>query len=469
MTASLVLLLMFLCFWLLNVYNDKYEALKKDTDYLFLGAIRSIEDKLLEEIYGSPFSYKNIDSTDSRVIKIHFDQKIDTFNSMAFLGKEAGHFFPDTIQKLTVRSKIIGGKDKDLMGSLGLAIAIQMDSTYLDSLNVMSDSVNIVSAIDNFIKKDIQNTDLPPNYQIIQLTEETSSSGILTSSSYTDLLSGESFALTYDHYKPHLVKKMIPEVLFSIFLFSCIALAFYVIYQSLRKQKKLTQLKNDFVSNVTHELKTPITTVSVAIEALSDFEVLENPERTKEYLHISKHELNRLSILVDKVLKMSLFEKKEPELKLENLNMNSLIQNILDTMKLQFEKLNAKVAFKPLAKNATLKGDKIHLTSVMYNLIDNALKYSSTQPEIDIDLENSNGQIRLSIADKGIGIEPEYKDKIFDKFFRVPTGDKHNIKGYGLGLSYVASVVKKHHGTIDVKSSTGKGTCFTISLPKNYE
>ena len=151
----------------------------------------------------------------------------------------------------------------------------------------------------------------------------------------------------------------------------------------------MTQLKNDFVSNVTHELKTPITTVGVAIEALSDFEVLENPERTKEYLDISKHELNRLSILVDKVLKMSLFEKKEPELKLEKINLNSLIRDILNSMKLQFEKLDAKVVFQPLVADANLSGDKIHLTSVLYNLIDNALKYSSSPPEIDIDLKNS--------------------------------------------------------------------------------
>jgi len=141
----------------------------------------------------------------------------------------------------------------------------------------------------------------------------------------------------------------------------------------------------------------------------------------------------------------------------------------LDTMKLQFEKLNAKVTFQPLKTEAILKGDESHLTSVLYNLIDNALKYSSAPPQINILLENSNEQIKLSIADKGIGIEAEYKDKVFEKFFRVPTGDKHNVKGYGLGLSYVASVVMKHKGSIEVESDPGEGTLFTIFLPKSHE
>jgi len=451
------------------VYNDKYETLKKDTDYLFLGAIRSIEDKMLENLYGSPFSYKNLDSTGATVIKVHFDQKIDTFNSIGFLGNEMKEFESDTTHKLTVRSKVIGGKEKDIMGSLGLAIAIQMDSTYLDSLNGLNENVNIIPTIEAYVKKDIQKVEIPLNYQIIQLDNKPFAKTKLISSSYTDLMSGQRYALAFDQYRSFLIKKMVPEILFSIFLFSCIALAFYVVYQSLQKQRKLTNLKNDFVSNVTHELKTPITTVGVAIEALSDFEVLKNPERTKEYLDISKHELNRLSILVEKVLRMSLFEKKEPELKLESLNINQLIQDILDTMKLQFEKLNSKVTFQALENDATLSGDKIHLTSVVYNLIDNALKYSSNKPEIDIRLENSNGQIKLIIADKGIGIATEYKDKIFEKFFRVPTGNKHNIKGYGLGLSYVASVVKKHKGKIDVQSKPGEGTQFTIFLPKSQE
>ncbi len=469
MAGSLALLLLFLCFWLKNVYNEKYETLKKETDYLFLGSIRSIEDELFENIYGSPFSFKNLDSSGTTIIKIQLGQKIDTFNSGVFLGKEFKDFQSDSTHQLTIRSKIGEGEGKHLFGTLGLAIAIQKDSSFIDSTINFNENANIIATLEKRIKLDIQDSDIPLDYEIVQLKEDADVKRKLISRSYTDLMSGQRFALEYERYQSYLVKKMVPEILFSLFLFSCISLAFYVVYQSLQKQRKLTQLKNDFISNVTHELKTPITTVGVAIEALSDFDVLKNPDRTIEYLDISKHELNRLSILVDKVLKMSLFEKKEPELNLEPLNMNTLIQNILDTMKLQFEKLNAKVTFQPLKTEAILKGDESHLTSVLYNLIDNALKYSTAQPQINILLENSNEQIKLSIADKGIGIEAEYKDKVFEKFFRVPTGDKHNVKGYGLGLSYVASVVMKHKGSIEVESDPGEGTLFTIYLPKSHE
>ena len=239
-----------------------------------------------------------------------------------------------------------------------------------------------------------------------------------------------------------------------------------MVWKSLEKQRRLTELKNDFISNVTHELKTPITTVGVALEALSNFNALQNPERTEEYLNISKHELSRLSILVDKVLKMSMFEKKEPELKIEPLDMQSMVQGVLSSMKLQFEKVSAKVNFQTKGNSFFFQGDKIHLTSVIYNLIDNALKYSLTNPEISLLLENTTNQIQLTIADKGIGISNDDQHKIFEKFFRVPQGDQHNVKGYGLGLSYVASVIKKHEGNIKVNSQLNEGTSFIISLPK---
>ena len=243
--------------------------------------------------------------------------------------------------------------------------------------------------------------------------------------------------------------------------------AFGFIYRAWRKQQRLTAIKNDFISNITHELKTPITTVGVAIEALSSFDALSDPARTKEYLQISKQELNRLSILVDKVLKMSLFEKQEPELKLESIDLKQLIEEILASMKLQFEKYRAQIQFNTSGQNFELQADRIHLTNVLYNLIDNALKYSPERPAIQIDLAAGPSQLELQVSDRGIGIPAEFKDKIFDRFFRVPKGDAHNVKGYGLGLAYVASVVRQHRGQIGVESQAGVGSRFTLSLPNN--
>lgn len=275
---------------------------------------------------------------------------------------------------------------------------------------------------------------------------------------------GKLYNIEFSEYNGFLIKKMLTEILFSIFLIGITTLSFALIYRNLQQQKRLTALKNDFISNVTHELKTPITTVGVAIEALSNFNVLQNPNQTKEYLDISKNELNRLSLMVDKVLKMAIFEQKELEFNFEQHNLKEIIEKVLLTMKLQFEKYKANVHFEALGEDFTLNCDAIHLTNVIYNLIENALKYSNRIPKIELKLLQNQEGLSLSVKDNGIGIPKEFQHKVFDKFFRVPTGDVHNIKGYGLGLSYVKSVIDKHNGKIEIISEEGAGSEFIIQF-----
>jgi signal transduction histidine kinase len=275
------------------------------------------------------------------------------------------------------------------------------------------------------------------------------------------------FAAQLLHYNNYLLQKNLPQLLFSLLLTGITILSFALIYNNLRRQQRLTALKNDFISNITHELKTPIATVSVAVEALRNFNALQNPQLTREYLDISKNELNRLTMLVDKVLKMSVFEQKALELNLEIVDVADLLQQIMTSMKLQFEKYQAQVNIQTSGTDFIITADRLHLTSVVYNLLDNALKYSREEPQINVHLEQQNGHFNLFVQDNGIGIAPAYQQRIFDKFFRVPTGDVHNVKGYGLGLHYVASVVQQHGGSIVVESTAGRGSCFKIILPIN--
>jgi signal transduction histidine kinase len=235
----------------------------------------------------------------------------------------------------------------------------------------------------------------------------------------------------------------------------------------LRQQQQLTRLKNDFISNITHELKTPIATVSVALEALKDFNALNNPQRTREYIDISQHEMQRLSMLVDRVLKMSMFESQTLQIQTETFNLKTVIQKILESLSLQFEKNKAVVNFNTEGEDFQIEADPIHLTNVVYNLLDNALKYSKKEPKIDISLAEHNGTLTFSVQDSGIGIAKEYQSKVFDQFFRVPHGDTHNVKGYGLGLSYVAGVIQQHKGQIILDSEPEKGTRFTVFLPRH--
>lgn len=265
---------------------------------------------------------------------------------------------------------------------------------------------------------------------------------------------------------PYLLKKIALPILFSLLLLGLTVLSFVLLFRNMQKQKRLAEQKNEFISNITHELKTPIATVGVAIEALKNFNAIDNPQRTKEYLDISQNELQRLSLLVDKVLKLSMFENKELELRKEPVNVQQLVNEVSESLKLQFEKKGATIT-ETASGDTILSGDRLHLLSVVFNLLDNALKYGKENLRVGVDISGHEKEVVLTVTDNGIGIPAAYTDKVFEKFFRVPHGDTHNAKGYGLGLSYVAQVVKKHNGTIEVKSELDKGTTFIITLPKD--
>lgn len=274
-----------------------------------------------------------------------------------------------------------------------------------------------------------------------------------------------TYVLELTSINKFILKRLTIPILISLFLVGLTITSFLLMWRSLRQQKRLAALKNEFVSNITHELKTPIATVGVAIEALKNFNAINDPKRTKEYLDISSSEIHRLGLLVDKVLKLSLFENKAITLQKEKFDLMDLVQDVLASMKLQFEKHEAAVTFESIGDNFLIEADKLHITSVLYNLLDNALKYSKGKPTIDVLIKSHQEHVSISVTDNGVGISKEYKNKIFEKFFRIPGGDQHNIKGYGLGLSYVSHIVKKHMGYVDVRSELGKGSTFIVNIP----
>jgi two-component system phosphate regulon sensor histidine kinase PhoR len=274
-----------------------------------------------------------------------------------------------------------------------------------------------------------------------------------------------AYKLEFDNNTWWLLRRISQPILISFLLLGVTILSFLLLFRNLKQQQKLAQLKNDFINNMTHELKTPIATVSVAIEALRNFNALEDPQKTNEYLDISANEMHRLGLLVDKVLKLSMFENREIALNKEQFDLVELAGAVMLSMRLQFEKQHAVTALETTGKNFIITADKLHMTSVLYNLLDNALKYSTGQPEILVHIIDHVQFLEVRVTDNGIGIAKEYKGKIFEKFFRVPSGNRHNIKGYGLGLSYVSHIVQRHMGFIEVESELGKGSTFSVKLP----
>lgn len=261
----------------------------------------------------------------------------------------------------------------------------------------------------------------------------------------------------------YLTGRLAIPVLVNMLLLAITVLTFVFIYRNLVEQRRLAVLKNEFISNITHELKTPIATVNVAVEALLAFNALEDPERTREYLDISVQELKRLSVLVDKVLRLSILENREVDLAFEVVDLGRLASSVVAGFRLQTEKAGATLQLSCGAADLRVKADPFHLTSVLINLLDNALKYGGVS--ISVRLTRTGDRVVLSVSDRGPGIPKVYKDKIFEKFFRVPGGDRHDVKGYGLGLSYVRHIVQQHGGTITVESEPGKGSIFTLQLP----
>ena len=251
----------------------------------------------------------------------------------------------------------------------------------------------------------------------------------------------------------------------SVILILILIITFYYSIKTILVQKKLSVVKNDFINNMTHELKTPISTIGLASEMLNDDSISTTEKQRKIYITMIRDENKRLGTLVESVLQSAVIERGELTLKPEKLEMNEIIQEVATNFEIQVNQRGGKVNLKLNAAHDFVNGDKVHLSNVLFNLLDNANKYSFDTPDITISTGNTTDKIIISISDKGIGINKDNQKKIFERLYRIPTGNVHNVKGFGLGLSYVKAVIEKHTGEVDLTSEPGKGSTFTITLP----
>lgn len=238
--------------------------------------------------------------------------------------------------------------------------------------------------------------------------------------------------------------------------------AIYVIF----RQKKLSEMKNDFVNNMTHELKTPISTISLASQMLADKSLSNDSKNLEHISSLIQQESKRLGNQVERVLQMSILEEGKMSLRIHPVDFDNLVRQAVDKISLQIQKRNGSIELDLNGGDTPIDGDETHLTNVVFNLMDNAMKYCQNEPVIRIATRSVSRSLQIRISDNGIGISKEYLGKIFDKFFRVPTGNVHDVKGFGLGLSYVKKVIGQHHGTISVSSEPNVGTTFTLIIPK---
>lgn len=487
MALGLALLLAFQVFWLQKTYRtEKAQFARRSSEILEI-TVRELYDalsmdRLREEVGGQlkiKLSHEGPKRTINYSTKVLKNSKSDPEDHLVHVGVDSfDAFCPDSarmivftqvsdfaLDSLPHDKRVFDRPDIEGLEYL-IAQAERAPASVQVLLGLADDSLSIDTVRLLYTEK-LQTEGLTVPFDLQDGDEIADAGGVTTRPVLVNMLGSQYFTASFPAYRTFLLGQMWEEMLFSLLLFGIISLAFALIYRSLRKQHRLSLLKNDLLSNITHELKTPISSVSVAIEALRDFGVLEDPKLAREYLDISRDELQRLSLLVDRVLRLTTFEQKEPDLQLESLDMADITRTILRTMQVQFDQYEAQHDLEVIGQNFTLNGDRTHLSSVLFNLLDNALKYrNGQQPQVQLRLEELPDTLQISVQDNGIGIPAAYQNRIFEKFFRVPQGNVHNAKGYGLGLSYVAAVVAQHGGKIDVQSKPGQGSRFTLDFPK---
>jgi two-component system phosphate regulon sensor histidine kinase PhoR len=256
---------------------------------------------------------------------------------------------------------------------------------------------------------------------------------------------------------------VIPTIILTSMLVAVFAYTIMIIF----KQKKLSQIKNDFINNMTHELKTPISTISLASQMLQDDTISNTPKTIAHISNVINQESKRLGYQVEKVLQMAIFNEGRLKLRFHLFDLNDLVRNVIMSFDIRIKNKNGILKTELQETKEQVYGDEVHITNVVFNLLDNAVKYSNEIPEITVSTVCLKESVVLSVADKGIGIPKEHQDQIFERFFRVPTGNVHNVKGFGLGLSYVKKIVDAHNGKITVESTVNKGTKFSIYFPLN--
>lgn len=259
----------------------------------------------------------------------------------------------------------------------------------------------------------------------------------------------------------NILSRLVLSLLFISVIIGCFAYTMYIVLH----QKKVSEMKTDFINNMTHEFKTPIATISLAADAISNQNIISNPEKIKKFIGIIKQENKRMNGQVEKVLQMAQIEKGKYSLNLDEVDLHDTIEAAVQNISLQVEQKDGVVHTHLDAENPIVEGDVTHIANMINNLLDNANKYTPRHPQISVSTRNINDGIEVTVSDNGVGITKEARKRIFEKFYRVSKGNVHDVKGFGLGLSYVQAMMTAHKGTIDVKSEPDKGSSFTLFFP----
>jgi two-component system phosphate regulon sensor histidine kinase PhoR len=336
-----------------------------------------------------------------------------------------------------------------------------------------------IEHINEILKKELENRDIPIPFEsgiindsIISKKTEKADTVLLAQSNYkvnlfpNNIIQKNIRLSIYFPEKDTFIYKTLNWLLLISLIFSIIVLVTFAfsIYFIL-KQKKISEMKSDFINNMTHEFKTPIATISVAADSVTNQKIIENPERIRYFIEMIKKENTRMNRQVEDILTIARLDKKDFEFKWEAVNLHEVIEDAIQSIVLQVEKKGGSITSELLAVNPVATSDYSHFSNLIYNLLDNANKYSFNAPEIKISTRNTGKGVQIVVEDKGIGMTKAVQSRIFERFYRQTSGNIHNVKGFGLGLSYVKAVLEANNGSINVHSEPGKGSRFEVFIP----
>jgi signal transduction histidine kinase len=470
MTASQLLLTLFVIYWLRSQYITEKERLLHELLGLYIDTQDEIVDTLLFKSYVNPVltgKDRFINITDSVVTDSVFAAK-ETEDVIRWKGLQGSitvrmenhgdsSAMPDTI-------KIRKINDEMLLRSVKLIVSHSRDSMNRKGPPVVR---NFMMKPDTSVFKRHFHNRLDESglkFNITWKTSDHKDTARLKRVLYLDPVGPFSLpAISVSAYGSYLTGKILPQIIFGFALIVITALAFLISYRSIRNHIILNSMRNEFINNITHELKTPVSTISVALESLAKYNIRNDPEVMDEYLKIAVSENKRLEELINRVLDHSLLEVNKHPLNLISTDLNMLITEVVDVMKQKIEK-SGKIEFRASEQEINVLCDPLYLKGVISNLIDNSIKYCNREPFIRILAGKAEGFAVIEVTDNGPGIPAEYREKIFEKFFRLPSGDVHNVKGYGLGLSFASLVMKLHNGSIEVKNCDD-GCTFVLKIP----
>ncbi len=444
-----------------NAVCDKNQKVKKAINSIIIG------DSSQNNSFDYNFSCD--DDSDNMEMKISINGETQTIDIKNNINKLEQILEDDSLL-------VMGGEDNISINRFG-NVMIKMIKEFKDiddPIHHLLNETNIDSIVGFHLNDN--GIELPFTYGIVDddnVVEEFSSDNFsISKNSYTVNLFKHNLihepaqlAISFHNKHSYILKSMWIMLISSIVFTLIIILTFAATLHYMFKQKKLSEMKNDFINNMTHEFKTPISTIFLAIDSITHPKVIEDKKQIHHFANVIRKENLRMNQQVESVLNTALGEKDELEFNKKEVDINSLLNKIQERMKLQLEANNAQLKYNLTKDHLLVIGDEVHLQNAICNLIDNAIKYNENKPEISIDTNLVNGFCEIKISDNGIGMNNETQKKVFDKFYRIQKGNIHTVKGFGIGLSYVKTIINAHKGLISLKSKLKEGTTFIINIP----